>query len=229
MKNKYLAAGLCILILLLSVVSACGGGSVKPTASSTTDVIGDIEPDQINLPTDGGDTVNDLFDLGKAVNDVRYDLTMTMTGQEPITMTIYRKGNKMRQEMSTAGIEVVSIIDGDAQKMYTLMAEQKMATEMPYTYGVMDAFTWQAYDSILKYSPDKLGTESIDGKSCVIVGWNSGDSSVKYWIWKEKGIPLKIETTMGKTSTVMEYGNIDFSNISDDLFKVPEDYKMMSF
>jgi outer membrane lipoprotein-sorting protein len=228
MRIKYLAAGLCILILLLSVVSACGGGSSQPTPSSPTDVIGDIEEDQVKLPTGDGDSITDLFGLGMDVNNVKYDLTMTMTGQQSITMTIYKKDNKMRQEMTTAGISIVSIIDGDAQKMYTLMESQKMATEMPYTFGAMDAFTWQNYDDILKNSLDKIGTETIDGKSCTIVGWTYGDSSVKYWIWKEKGIPLKIETISGSTSVIMEYSNIDLSNISDDMFKVPDDYKMLS-
>ena len=74
-----------------------------------------------------------------------------------------------------------------------------------------------------------LGAETIDGKETTVLEKSfPGDDTVyhsKYWIWNEKGVPLKVETQW----TIMEYLNLQsvqkftdysFEDIPESVFDV---------
>ena len=42
------------------------------------------------------------------------------------------------------------------------------------------------------------------------------------WIWKDKGFPIRAEMLTDEGKVVMEYKNIDFSDIPDIIFQLPE-------
>ena len=239
MKNRYLAAGLCLLIVLLCGVSACGGGggttktTTTATTSPTTTTSGQTTTSAVQTTTSttsttAGQSVSDLLGLGLNVNTIKYTLTITSTGQPEVAMTIYKKGNKIRQEISAGDNAAILIMDGDAKTIFTLMPANKMAMEMPFNEAMMAQVNWQSAADILKNNPNITGTETIDGKSCTVISWKDANGSAKYWIWTETGIPLKMEATYGGTTSTMEYSDIDLSDIPDSMFEVPGDYQTIT-
>lgn len=76
---------------------------------------------------------------------------------------------------------------------------------------------------IMDYSPIITGTETIDGKVCQVISFDqTGAGSVKMWLWEEKGLPLKMEMVANGTTTTIVYNNIDFSDIPDSIFELPD-------
>jgi hypothetical protein len=236
MKNRYWVAGLYLLVLML-LVSACGGGGGSTTTTSSTAVTGTTPTSTSSTQTTtpptttsaaAGNSVSDILGKGTKIDTITYDLTMTVTGQAAITMTIYQKGNKMREEMTVGGIAAVVLIDGDAQTMYTYMPSLKMATKMTYDSGAIIPGAWETDDAAMDYNPTIVDTESIDGKACTVITWDvPGSGSAKEWVWTEKGFPLKMEMTYSGVTTTMEYSNVDFSDIPDSTFELPADAQII--
>jgi outer membrane lipoprotein-sorting protein len=217
MKNRYWIAGLCLLVLMLCLVSACGGGGGATTTSQAT------------TTSAGGGSLSDILGkLGK-IDTISYDLTMTVTGQAATTMKIYQKGNKTRLEMTMQGIATVSIVNGDTQTSYVYMPALNMATKMPYSSSQIAPSNWEDATDVLKYNPNIIGTETIDGKSCMVITFNEpGQGSAKEWIWTENGFPLKMEMTSSGVTTTIAYTNVNFSDISDSMFVLPAGVNMVS-
>jgi outer membrane lipoprotein-sorting protein len=220
------------------LVSACGGGGGSTTTTSSTAVTGTTPTSTSSTQTTtsttttttaAGNSVSGILGKLGNVDTITYDLTMTVPGQAAITMTIYQKKNKMREEMTVGGIAAAVIIDGDAQTMYTYMPSLNMATKMTYDSSAIIPGAWETDDTAMDYNPNIVGKESIDGKSCTVIAWEiPGSGSAKEWIWTEKGFPLKMEMTTSAGKTTMEYRNVDFSDIPDSTFELPADAQIVS-
>jgi outer membrane lipoprotein-sorting protein len=73
-----------------------------------------------------------------------------------------------------------------------------------------------------------LGTETIDGKTATVIQYTpsqAGNSTtIKMWIWNEKGVPLKARSITKNEETVITmdytYSNYSFSDIPDSIFSV---------
>jgi hypothetical protein len=231
MRNKYLFAGLCLLVIVLCLVSACGGGGSTTSSAATgttTTLSTSTSSTQSTTSSTVGGSVSDILGKGLNVDTVSYTLTMTTTGQPTVTMTVYKKFNKMREEMMVTGYNAAVIINGDTHKMYTLMLDLKMATEMPYDSSAMVEGSWENASDVLQYAPMITGTETIDGKSCTIIAWEDPNGSAKEWVWTETGIPLKMQITSGGVTNTIEYSNFSFSDIADSMFEVPADFQLVT-
>jgi len=146
-----------------------------------------------------------------------------MTGQDPITMTIWQKQQKMREDVTVTGMTVSIIFDVPENTMYTYMPEQNMATKAALDISMLPDSPIQDTRSIMDYNPLVTGTETIDGKVCTVVEYNENNvGNIKMWIWEAKGLPLKMELTSGGEKTTIEYTNIDFSDIPDSIFELPD-------
>ena len=121
--------------------------------------------------------------------------------------------------MSMEGITTVSIIDQDAKTMYTYMPAQNMAMKTSYDQAQESAT--QEAGSITDFNPKTVGTESIDGKTCLVVEYTDEQSTTKMWIWRDRGLPVKMEMTTTEGKTTIEYKNYDFSDIPDSMFELP--------
>ena len=248
MKNGYLAVGLCLIVLMLILVSACGGGksttTTTSTATATTTKTATATktptatttktPTQTSTatktatptPTSGGGAGGSLSDiLGKAANiaSMKYEMSITAPGSETIEASIWQKMPKMREEMTMQGTTTVIIFDMDEKIMYTYMPDQNIAMKTTLNTSMIPEGNAGDTSKILDYNPTIVGTETIDGKSCTVITWDiPGSGSMKEWVWTDKGFPLKMETTANGKTTVIEFKNIDFSNIPDSVFELPE-------
>ncbi len=218
MKNRYWIAGLCLLVLMLCLVSACGGGG----GSTTTTSSGQTTTSQATTTSaGGGGSLSDILGKWSSTNSVKYDMIMTIPGSPSITAKIWQKNKKMREDITAQGMTMTMLFDMDAGVMYTIMPPP-LNTAMKSTFNTSD-MPEGGVDTgdIMDYNPNIVGTETIDGKSCTVIAYEYAGSSMKYWIWTEKGFPVKMEITSAGSKTTIEYKNIDFSNIADSIFELP--------
>ncbi|OGN95286.1 MAG: hypothetical protein A2Y89_02570 [Chloroflexi bacterium RBG_13_51_18] len=234
MKNRYLAAGLCILVLMLCVVSACGGGGSATTSATTgttpTTTTSPTSTQTTTSTTTTGNSLRDILGLGANMESVKYDMSITMTGEGTITATIWQKKNKMREEMTLEGMTAIIIFDMDEGVMYTYMPPPvNMAYKTTLDSNMLPEGNVGDTSAIMDYHPNTIGTTSLDGKACTIIEYDiPGAGSMKQWIWNDTGFPLKTEMTSGGVKTTIEYRNIDFSDIPDSMFELPEDVEIIS-
>jgi outer membrane lipoprotein-sorting protein len=144
---------------------------------------------------------------------------MTSPGAPTVTQKIWVKQNKMRTEMTQQGETMISLIDYDARTMYIYMPEQNMAYKATFAPTTQSAM--EEAQSITDYDYHEIGTETIDGKVCLVVEYTYEQATVKTWIWKEHGFPIRMEMTTAEGTTTIEYKNIEFGDIPDDMFELP--------
>jgi outer membrane lipoprotein-sorting protein len=225
MKTRLLFIFVCVLVSLSLLLTACAAGSTTQ-ASSSTSTTGTTSTHTTAATSTSTETNNSLINIlgmGKDINSIKFDITMTVTGQPPITMTVWQKQQKMREDMTMQGITVSILYDIPSNVMYTYLRDQNMATKTALDMNMIPNSPIENASDILDYSPNITGTETIDGKVCKVIEYNeAGISSVKMWLWEEKGLPLKMEVTADGTTTTIEYNNIDLTDIPDSIFEIPE-------
>jgi len=159
--------------------------------------------------------------LGRAqgIASVKYDMVITSPGAPAVTQKIWVKGNKMRTEMTQEGQTQVVLIDYDARTMYMYMPEENMAMKMTFNPPAESAV--EEAQSVADYNPTVVGTETIDGKVCLVVEYTVEGAATKMWIWKEYAFPIRVEVTTAEGKTIVEYKNIAFGDIPDSEFVLP--------
>ena len=185
-------------------------GCHQPSAATTT------QPPT----TTAGETLGDILSHAAGISSVKYDMIITDPDAQTMTTSIWIKNNKMRSEMTVEGQTIITLLDMDAHTMYLYYPDQNMAMGMTYEPGesAMDEA-----QSIPDYNPTIIGTETLDGKECLVVEYTAGGETVKMWIWKEYGFPIRAEMTTSEGTTVMEYKNIEFVDIDNSMFELPGD------
>ena len=240
MKKGSSVVLLCLLILVLGIVSACGGGDESTTPATTTPTHtttpASTTPTQTTTPasttpgqtpatsTAEVDQLTELFGKWTGLDPVHYDLTVKVTGQPTMTGHIWQTRTKQRIEYVVEGENIVMIFDMDENVMYTYMPDQNMAIKATLDPGQMSQGTGEGdMADVMDHDPAFLGTDTIDGKECMVVEFTTDEMSIKLWVWIDTGFPIRTEgTTSDGTRTLMEYTNIDFSDIPDSVFQIPE-------
>ncbi len=121
-------------------------------------------------------------------------------------------------EFTAEGQTMVYLVDSDAKTMYTYIPAQNMAMKMDFSQAP-EAAT-ESLD-LEGYNPVVIGTETLDGKVCLVVEYTVQGIKTKSWIWKEKGFPIRMETATPQGTMVMEFKNIEFVDIPDSIFELP--------
>ncbi|HSR03108.1 MAG TPA: DUF4412 domain-containing protein, partial [Proteiniclasticum sp.] len=146
------------------------------------------------------------------------------TDVEMITR-VYLKEGLMRIETDYMGYTSVEIYDEDA--FYYLDDESKIAYMSPLEL-VDEPVTLDAYvDDVDESNIHYVGKETVQGVSCHVMeckGLYTG-FNLKMWLHEEYGFPMRVESSNdGDNLLVMELTEFQVGSLSDDLFKVPEEY-----
>jgi outer membrane lipoprotein-sorting protein len=167
--------------------------------------------------------------LGRAagIASVKYDMLITGPGAPTMTQQVWVKKNKMRTEMTQQGKTQIILVevnryrplDIDAQTMYMYMPAENIAVKMNFAQVAKSAV--EEAESIQNYNPTVVGTETIDGKVCLVVEYTVVEAATKAWIWEEHGFPIRVEVTTSEGTTTVEYKNIEFVDIPDSMFELP--------
>jgi outer membrane lipoprotein-sorting protein len=203
-------------------IIACGGGGEAPPSNGGTTPPGEEEEEE---PPPSGEDLSEILGRGAGITSVKYDMVVTAPGMPVVTTKMWLEGNKMRAEMDQQGETIVMLIDYDEGVMYMYMPAENFAYEMPLGQAPESAVE-QAQD-IADYSYHIVGTQTVDNKVCLVVEYSIEQASVKMWIWKEHGFPIRIESTAPAGTTITEFKNIDFADIDDSMFELPAGVQIM--
>jgi len=242
--GKRTAAYLAVLLLATSLVvvgCTCSGATPAPssavgasktsqapttkapvTTTSPAGVSSTTTTRASSAPTTtaaSGNTIGSILGKSAGIASMQYDAVVTAPGQAAITQSVWVKKNKMRTESTVQGQKMVILIDGDAQTMYQYMPAQNTAIKMTWDPNTQSATGQSA--SIASYNPVVVGTDTIDGKLCTVVQYTVQGNNVKAWIWQDRGLPIRIETTTAQGTAVVELKNIQFVDIPDSQFTLP--------
>jgi len=169
--------------------------------------------------------------LGKAVgiSSLKYDMVVTPVGEAAVTTKMWRKGEKMRMEGTFEGQSMVYLVDVGEQLAYIYFPAEN--TAMKISLGKAQETTGESpteqSESVTQYNPVTLGTEILDGKSCLVIEYTTETEETKSWVWIEYGLLIRIESTTDDGILVAELKNIDFSAIADSMFELPAGVRML--
>jgi outer membrane lipoprotein-sorting protein len=213
------------LLLVLTVVLgcvglvACGGGDGGAVVDNGGNEPANGNGDGNGGGNGGGEDLGDILGHGTGFDSVSYVMEITAPGTQTVTMKVWVEGNKMRTEMTQQGQTIIYLSNYDTGKAYMYMPDQNMAYEIDISQTSQPDY--ESAQDIPDYNYTIIGTQTEDGKVCLVVEYSYGGATVKSWIWKERGFPIRTETTTAEGMTVIVYKDIDFGGINDSLFELP--------
>ena len=157
----------------------------------------------------------------------QYSADMVITTQDGTTMTnkIYAADGKIRTEMNTHGMQMISIMRPDQQKVYSVMVAQKMVMEMPYDAEKFKKQAAAASGPEGKF--DLVGPDTVDGVACTKYKVTGTDGKVIfYWVDTAKKLPVKMAAADNTFS--MTWKNYQVGPQDASLFEPPADYQKMT-
>lgn len=216
--NKNLVI-LLLALLMLVLVTGCGGGT-KETGNQT------------ETPANTDVDVAALLAKGKDLPGLSYDSVTTTAGMEPFATKVWVKEGNMRVEMviPEGGGKMISIVNASEGVVYSYSSDEQVAMKMPLEQSEVDTTTPQDYSESMDAENMKyIKTETLDGRECVVYEVADPDSTGKVWIWKDYGIPVRVEAASEGEEMVMEFKNIQVSELDDSLFQLPAGVEVMDF
>lgn len=231
--RKIISLVLIVVMVLgcLSFVACGGGGDGAALPSGEEEENGTLPPsgeeEEENGAPSNGESLEDILGLGAGIDSVKYDMVITAPGMQPMMTKMWVKQDRIRAEMTEQGETIVMLMDYDEGVAYMYMPDENIAMEIPFTQAPESAM--EETQAIAGYDYTVIGTETKDGKVCLVVEYDYGGVSAKAWIWKEHGFPIRIETTTAEGTTVVEFKNIDFGDIDDSMFELPAGVQIMGF
>lgn len=200
-----------LALALLALAAGCGGGTKETGSRPQTADEADVD-------------IASLLAKGQELPGLTYDAVTNVNGEEAFTVKFAVKVPNMRVEMDAPeiGTKMVCIINTSDGVVYTLSPYEQMATKMPLAQFEVDTATPQDYSQIM--DPDSMKyikTETLDGKVCLVYEITEQDSSGKVWLWKDYGIPLRVEVTQEGEQVVTEFKNVQVTEVDDSLFELP--------
>lgn len=237
-KLMSLGIAACAIVLSISLLAGCAPSAPAspgeptetptPAPSSTEEPTGTptLPPSTEPEPSQpSGDTLDDVLGRTSSIGSVKFDMVMTGAGMPSMTVKVWLKDEKMKTESTMEGQTAINIVDHEAQTMYMYIPEQNMAFKV--TYEQAQGSPVEETLAISHYQPRNLGTETIDGKVCMVVEYTVQDVNTKMWIWEEHGFPIKVVTVTDQGTTTIEYKNIQFTSIPDSEFQLPLGVEIM--
>jgi outer membrane lipoprotein-sorting protein len=159
--------------------------------------------------------------------DKQYSADITVTTKDGTTIQgkLYIDGDKIRNESTMNGMNVITIIRKDQQKIYAVMTAQKTVMEMPYD---PDKFKGRMDTS---FGPDGkfelIGPETIEGVATTKYRVTSDKTKQVTFFWLDlaKKVPVKMASEDGSFTVI--YKNYRVAPQDASLFVPPPDYQVM--
>jgi len=208
---------------------------VPPTATKAPEATATTAATQTT-----GSSINDLLAKIQGNTEYSFDLKLSASAESALQQMNgkgYVKGSKVRMEMAIAGQQTTMLLDNATKMLYIITDVNGEKTAMKVDASQLAAQGQVSADSPTKQLSEvigkskQVGTEVVDGKPATVYEMPGQDNkgSVKFWVWMEKGVPLKVETKdeNQKTVVTVEYLNYQFAPQPDSLFQLPPDVKVV--
>ncbi len=159
--------------------------------------------------------------------DKQYSADEVITTKDGTSVTVkaYMDNGKMRNEMNTHGMNVVSIIRPDEKKMYSVMPAQKMVMEMPLDPEKMKAKMPSTSGDDGKF--ELVGPDMVDGAACTKYKMTSKDNKVFFW-WVKDATKAPVKMTSDDGSFTIVWKNYKAGPQDAALFEPPAGYQVMN-
>jgi hypothetical protein len=152
------------------------------------------------------------------------EIATTQEGKT-ITMKTYMDNGKVRTEMNANGMQVVSIIRPDQQKMYSVLAAQKMVMVLPLDPEKAKQIMPPGSGGDEKV--EKVGPDTVDGVTATKYKMtNSGGKVVFLWADAATQFPIKLASEDG--SFTVTWKNFKPGAQDAALFNPPSDYQVVN-
>lgn len=131
-------------------------------------------------------------------------------------------GANLRSESIETG-QSTAIFIRNSGKGYNYMftSGEKKAIKVTDTHPAEDISPVEILQNVSQ-TTQPLGKEIKDGKNCVVIKYEQDEVNNRVWIWEDYGVPIRVESTYNKSTTVMEYNNYKFEAIPEAMFELPQ-------
>jgi len=153
------------------------------------------------------------------------DIVVTTDKGQNITQKMYSDGGKMRSEMSMNGMQMVTIVRPDLQKLYQVMVAQKMVMVMPYDPSKFKKQMAAAAGPEGKF--DLIGPDTVEGVACTKYKVTSGDNKV-FFLWIDAASKAPVRMTAEDSSVTILWKNYKVGPQDAALFEPPAGYQVMA-
>ncbi|MDD4924806.1 MAG: hypothetical protein PHF74_08310 [Dehalococcoidales bacterium] len=203
-----------------TITTTTAGTTSTPTTTTTSTPATTTSPTTTAMTTFSttGESLEDILGNAEGIDSVYYEMVTTGGGMAPQTSKVWIKGSKMKIETVVEGEKMITVLDDDVHTMKIYYESTGMVMVMNYEE---QESALDETEGIIDYNPVILGTETYDGKVCTVVQYTIEGTVTKMWIWKQYGFPIKVEATTSDGTFVIEYKNIVFNSVSDDVFVLP--------
>ncbi|MBI2853709.1 MAG: hypothetical protein HYX87_02150 [Chloroflexi bacterium] len=172
----------------------------------------------ITATTTPGDGIADVLGLAQNIPSMKYTMVTSGAGTGGIQMTVWVKRDKMKAETTFGGRAATLYIDSAAKVMYAYQPAENTAVKIPF--NPTQSASSQS-DLIRRSNPKLVGTETVGGIGCAVYEYSIDGTTTKAWIWKDRGVPIKIESNTPQGKGVIEFKDYDFSDIPDSEMVLP--------
>ncbi|MDY6833326.1 MAG: hypothetical protein SVY53_00810 [Chloroflexota bacterium] len=217
-----------------------GGDSISDSDDGEVDDEDDVDSSQDGHEVDTGDngdngdidtdngasdeeTIEEILGRVTGVDSVKYDMVAT-SEQGSLESTQWLEGSNKRLETFSPEGTFVTLVYMDQMVAYTYLEGQDYYTMLDL--NKVEKTVIDEAESLEEYDIVVIGSEIRDGKDCRVIQYDTyqdGDRvTVKMWIWKLYGLPLRSETRVdGVLRSVFECNDFEFGDIPDSMFEVP--------
>ncbi len=165
-----------------------------------------------------------LLSKAQDITSLKYDI-LVKSLEEDFSGQFWQKEDKFKMEITAEGEEISYIVDQGKGVAYMYLPAYNMATEMDIIQGeqvIREGSIQEQAQFLLDHNPVIVGSEVFDGKDCLVVEYAVNNEQVTMWIWEEHGLPIKTQSLFNGQTIEAEILNIDFTDISDDIFELPD-------
>jgi hypothetical protein len=153
------------------------------------------------------------------------DEVVTTKDGRVITSKAYMDNGKIRSEVSTSGMQMISIIRPDEQKMYAVMVAQKMVMAMPLDPEKIKQMMPPGSGGDEKV--ETVGPDTVDGVAATKYKITNGDGKVVFlWVDAAKQFPVKLVSADGAFTIIWK--NFQSGPQDAALFEPPSDYHVVN-
>jgi hypothetical protein len=180
-----------------------------------------------------GEDIYEILSKSENINSIYMEGTMFVTGTGNPELDVFSelkywiKDPYFKMEMTAADTTTSVIGRPDGIYMYN------PTLEVYELSGEGSSYSQQSISDMIEQMKasetlNVMGEENVNGRDTTIVQYTDSSLGVsvdsKFWIWNDRGLPVKMIVSMGVgetvMSTTMQFTSFDFSVISDEEFAV---------
>lgn len=186
-------------------------------------LLGIIPSPPATTDTNLNEALINLINNTKSINEMYYEYEMR-DGTTEVKGAIWLKGQKIKQQMSVEGETTLFYINFEDEVAYMYQSATNIATKLDLdSMWLPSGQNTAEYISSLDPTTTKVLESTIyNNQQCLVISTVDKGDEVKHWISLENGLPLKLEAVYDGVLTIIEFKNISFDTISEDIFNLPE-------